>query len=177
VLIGPGGVGKGTVARTLDEADRNLWLSRSWTTRERRPSESEDAYVFTDRDQFMARVGDDGFIEWAEFLGNCYGTPVPHPPPGADILLEIDVQGARQVVAWRPDASVVLLVPPDRDSLEARLRKRGDDEDHVRRRLEVGEREMAEGRELAQDVVVNDDLDGAVSEVAAIIERARRARR
>jgi guanylate kinase len=176
VLIGPGGVGKGTVARTLDQRDPRLWLSRSWTTRPRRPSEPEDAYVFTDRDAFMARVEVGGFLEWAEFLDNLYGTPVPEGPAGSDVLLEIDVQGARQVVEQFPSAVVILLVPPSEPELEARLRLRGDPESHVRRRVEVGRRELAEGRALASHVVVNDDLERAVSEVGAIIDAARRAR-
>ena len=176
MLIGPGGVGKGTVARTLDERDPRLWLSRSWTTRPRRPSEADDAYVFTDRAAFMARVAEDGFLEWAEFLDNLYGSPWPEPEGGREVLLEIDVQGARQVLDRFPDAVVVLLVPPDDETLEARLRLRGDPEDHVRRRLEVGRRETAEGRALASHTVVNDDLERAVSEVAAIIDAARRTR-
>lgn len=176
MLIGPGGVGKGTVARTLDERDPRLWLSRSWTTRPRRPTEPADAYVFTDRARFMAHVAGGGFLEWAEFLDNLYGTPVPEAPPGSDVLLEIDVQGARQVLERLPSAVVVLLVPPSSEELEARLRRRGDSEDHVRRRLEVGLRELAEGRALATQIVVNDDLERAVSEVAAIIDAARTAR-
>lgn len=176
MLIGPGGVGKGTVAHRLEARDPRLWLSRSWTTRERRPGEPEDAYVFTDRASFMARAEAGGFLEWAEFLGNLMGTPLPDPPPGCDVLLEIDVQGARQVLARHPDATVVLLVPPSWAALEQRLVGRGDDPEHVRRRLEVGHREVDEGRALGAAVVVNDRLDPAVSEVAAIIERARRTR-
>jgi guanylate kinase len=176
VLIGPGGVGKGTVARTLDERDPRLWLSRSWTTRARRPSEPQDAYVFTDRAAFMAHVAAGGFLEWAEFLDNLYGTPVPEAHPGSDVLLEIDVQGAHQVLERFPSAVVVLLEPPDEAELEARLRSRGDPEDHVRHRLEVGRRELVEGRALATHILVNDHLEQAVSEVAAIFVAARRTR-
>ncbi len=177
MLIGPGGVGKGTVAKRLVADDPTLWLSRSWTTRERRPSETDDAYVFTDRDAFMARADAGGFLEWAEFLGHLMGTPNPEPPAGSDILLEIDVQGARQVVAAMPRATVILLVPPSDAEQEQRLRLRGDPPEQVQRRLAKGAAEVAEGRVLTGHVVVNDDIDRAVAEVSAIIERARSPRR
>jgi guanylate kinase len=177
VLIGPGGVGKGTVAKRLVAEDPSLWLSRSWTTRARRPGETDEAYVFTDRETFLARAAAGGFFEWAEFLGHLMGTPVPDPPEGADILLEIDVQGARQVLERRPDATVVLLVPPSAEVQAQRLRGRGDLEDHVARRLARGAEEVAEGRALTRHVVVNDQVEQAVTEVAAIIDHARRAQR
>ena len=122
VLVGPGGVGKGTVADRLIAGDPTLWLSRSWTTRPKRPGERDDAYVFVDRDQFTAHVDAGGFFEWAEFLGNCYGTPLPTPPEGHDVLLEIEVDGARQVVEKRADACVILLVPPSVATQRERLR-------------------------------------------------------
>ncbi|HEX3947181.1 MAG TPA: guanylate kinase [Acidimicrobiales bacterium] len=174
MLIGPGGVGKGTVAARLVERDPTLWLSRSWTTRPRRPGEPEEAYVFADRDDFMARVRTGGFLEWAEFLGNLYGTPVPHPPAGRDVLLEIDLQGARQVVDLRPDAVVILLLPPSAEVQRERLEARGDPPDHVRQRIEKGRQETEGGRELARYQVVNDQLDRAVAQIAGIIERTRR---
>ncbi|HVX21782.1 MAG TPA: guanylate kinase [Acidimicrobiales bacterium] len=174
VLIGPGGAGKGTVAARLTTRDPDLWLSRSWTTRPQRDGEPDDAYVFTDRCRFMARADAGGFLEWAEFLGNLYGTPVPDPPPGRDVLLEIDLQGARQVVARRPDAVVILLLPPSEEVQRQRLVGRGDSDEHVRRRLDKGREEVAEGRRLARYQVVNDQVDRAVAEVAGIIQRTRR---
>jgi guanylate kinase len=176
VLIGPGGVGKGTVAAELVARDPGLWLSRSWTTRPPRPGERErGAYVFVDRPTFERAVEAGGFFEWAEFLGNLMGTPVPEPPPGADVLLEIDVQGAEQVLAQRPDATVVLLLPPSSEVQAERLAARGDSEDHVRRRVEMGRAEVERGRKIAAHTVVNDDLGRAVAELRAIVDRTRSA--
>lgn len=177
VLIGPGGAGKGTVAaRLVDEVDR-LWLSRSWTTRRRRPEEPADAYVFAGREEFQEKAEVGGFVEWAEFLGELYGTPWPEPPPGSDVLLEIDVQGARQIRDWRPDAVIVLLLPPSSEVLAERLARRGDRPERALVRIEKGREEAEEGRRLADHTVVNDDLDQAIDEVAAIVERSRAARR
>jgi guanylate kinase len=151
-------------------------LSRSWTTRPRRPGEPDDAYHFVDRDRFEEHASGGGFLEWAQVLDHLYGTPVPHPPPGSDVILEIDVQGARQVLARDEDAVCVLLLPPSVEEQVARLRGRGDSEDHVQRRIDLGQQEVAEARALASHEVVNDDLDRAVTDLAAIIDAARRDR-
>ena len=176
VLIGPGGAGKGTVAAELIARDPRLWLSRSWTTREARPGERErNAYVFVDRPTFEEAVAQGRFFEWAEFLDYLMGTPVPDPPPGADVLLEIDVQGAEQVLAQRPDATVILLLPPSPEAQAQRLAARGDDEAHIRRRVELGRSEVERGAEIAAHTVVNDDLDRALAELTAIVDRTRTA--
>lgn len=179
VVLGPGGVGKGTLVARLVEQDDRLWLSRSWTTRPQRAGESADAYVFVDRDTFEAHEAAGGFLETNRFAanGHLYGTPMPELSERRDVLLEIDVNGARQVRDRIPDARVLLIVPPSPMELERRLRGRGDDEEHVQRRLALAELEVAEGKALADDVVVNDDLDRAVAEVAGILERYRRPRR
>lgn len=175
ILSGPGGVGKGTVVTRLLSLAPGLRLSRSWTTRARRPGEAEDAYVFVDRDTFLANIDRSGFLEWTEFAGNghLYGTPVPEADPDGDLLLEIELDGAQQVKKLSPDAVLVFVVPPSREAWENRLRGRGDDEDSVRRRLEVGEREVELGTRLADHVIVNDDVDRAAAEVADIIGSRR----
>ncbi len=153
-----------------------LWLSRSWTTRPRRASDTADAYVFVDRAAFEAERDAGGFLEWAEVFGNLYGTPVPAPPPGSDLLLEIDVQGAAQVKELRPDAVVLCVRAPSRAAQEERLRKRGDDPAVVARRLALADAEEAACLALADHVVVNDDLGRATEEAAGIVEwhRSRR---
>ncbi|MBW4029513.1 MAG: guanylate kinase [Acidobacteria bacterium] len=177
VLIGPGGVGKGTVARRLLGLDSRLWLSRSWTTRAPRPTESGNEYFFVSRDVFEDAIARDFFYEWAEFHENLYGTPRPHPPEGRDVVLEIEVQGARQVRERDAAAVIILLTAPTMALLEARLRGRGDDEEHIARRLESTRREVARGRELADFEVVNDDVERASGEILSILEGLRQSRR
>lgn len=176
VISGPGGVGKGTLVDRLVAADDRLWLSQSWTTRARRPGEPVDAYHFVSRDAFERRAAEGGFLEWAPFLDDLYGTPTPHPPPRADALLEIDVQGARQVLARYPGALMVFVDAPSRVEQRARLEGRGEPSERIARRLGLVDTERAAAEILGARVVVNDDLDRSVAEVAAIIKTARAAR-
>jgi guanylate kinase len=173
VVSGPGGVGKGTIVERLVERDPDLWLSRSWTTREQRPAEPDDAYVFTDTATFERRVKAGGFLEWTEFLGHYYGSPTPEACVGRDVVLEIEVDGAQQVKGLYPDALLIFVLPPSRDEQERRLRGRGDPNDKVLARLKKAEVEEPIGRELADRVVVNDDLDTTVDEMLSIIKSAR----
>ena len=161
------------MADRLLQQDERLWLSRSWTTRARRPWERDDAYVFVDRDAFEERIAAGGFLEHAEFLGNLYGTPVPEPPPGRDVLLEIDVQGAAQVLRLDPDALLVFLLPPSAEEHERRLRGRGDPDDVVRRRLAHAADEEARARDLGATLLVNDDLDTTVATLQSLLAQAR----
>lgn len=174
VVSGPGGVGKGTVVRRLIDRDPDLWLSRSWTTRAPRPGESPEAYEFVTRQQFEDRIESGGFLEHAEFLGDLYGTPVPEDVDGPDLLLEIDVQGAAQVAQRHPDALLVLLVTPSDDVQRQRLQARGDTPEQIARRVGKAAEEVTAAKALGARVVVNDQLDDAVAELAAMIEAARR---
>lgn len=176
VVSGPGGVGKSTIVEALVQRDDRLWLSRSWTTRERRPGEAEDAYVFVSREQFQQRIADNGFLEWTEFIGNMYGTPNPEAPAGRDIVLEIEVDGASQVKKMHPDAMLLFVLPPTREEQRARLQGRGDVEQKVEQRLRKAEDEEPIGKALADFVLINDDLNATIDEMLELINAARAKR-
>lgn len=173
VVSGPGGVGKGTIVDALVQRDPELSLSRSWTTREKRPSEMDSSYFFTDTATFEERISAGGFLEWTEFLGNYYGSPSPDADSSRDVVLEIEVDGAQQVKRVYPDALLLFVLPPSRAEQERRLRGRGDPSDKVLARLKKAEVEEPIGRELADHIVVNDDLDQTLEEMLAIIVNAR----
>lgn len=173
VLSGPGGVGKGTVVERLLETVDGLWLSRSWTTRERRPGESADAYVFVTRDEFEGHIERGGFLEWVEFLEYLQGTPVPEPPPDHDVVLEIDIQGAQQVKKLHPDAVLLFLDAPSVEEQERRLRARGDTEERVAKRLAHAVAERIAAAELGCTMLINDDIDSSVAELADLISQFR----
>ena len=173
VISGPGGVGKGTLVAQILERDDRLWLSRSWTTRHRRPGEAPDAYHFASREEFEQRIADGGFLEWVEFLDYLQGSPLPEPPAGHDVVFEIDVHGARNVAELYPDALLVFVDAPDRSVQESRLRGRGDDEERIRQRLAKADEEVTLAHELGMTIVINDDLERAVDEIRALIDAHR----
>ena len=166
-------MGKDTIVARLLERRPGLRRSQSWTTRPKRPGEPDDAYRFVDRATFEKRIDEGGFLEWVEYLGNLYGTPLPDDDEGVDRVLVIEVEGAATVLERCPDAAMVLVVPPSPEALAERMRSRGDDDAHIADRVGRAIVEEAEGRRLTSHVVVNDDVDRAVDEVAGILERLR----
>ncbi|CAB4706503.1 unannotated protein [freshwater metagenome] len=173
IVSGPGGVGKGTIVDALLRRDSTLLLSRSWTTREQRPGEHDQAYVFTTREAFETHRENDGFLEWTEFLGNYYGTPVPDFSSTQDIVLEIEVDGAQQVKVRHPESVLLFILPPSRDEQRRRLIGRGDPDHKVLERLRKAEEEEPVGLALADYSFVNDDLDQTVDEMLVLINRLR----
>jgi guanylate kinase len=175
VITGPSGVGKGTLIRSLFDRIAALGLSVSATTRTPRPGEENGVhYHFLSRDQFDERVAAGDFVEWAEYSGNRYGTLRSELDQrvgeGAPVVLEIEVQGARQVREKMPEAVQVFIAPPSRETLRARLVGRGTDSpEAVERRLETADAELAAQPEF-KHVVVNDRLEDAVDELVAIVE-------
>ena len=177
IVSGPGGVGKGTIVERLMERDPKLWLSRSWTTRPRRPSEPVDAYRFVDRAAFEAAIAADGFLEWVEFLDYLQGTPVPNPPEGSDVVLEIDVRGGQQVRELLSDALLIFVDAPSPEHQRARLELRGDDPTTIARRMRKTASERAEALKMGYEIVVNDDLSRAVEAIESLIASDRERRR
>jgi guanylate kinase len=182
VIAGPSGVGKGSVVRDLLARDPKLWFSVSMNTRAMRPGEQNGVdYWFVDRAEFERIRDEGGFLEWFEVYDDLKGTPRgpvdEHVAAGADVLLELDVQGARAVQAAYPDAVLVFVKPPSRDVQRDRLFARDPDADpeSLERRLDEAEAEERAASDF-DAVVVNDDLSRAVDEVAAILQ-ARRERR
>jgi len=180
IVSAPSGTGKTTIVERLVQVVPRLRMSRSYTSRAARAGESDGVdYNFISREHFEAMIGDGAFLEWADVFGNYYGTGATDTETalaaGEDVVLVIDVQGARQVRGRGIETVGVFVLPPSASVLESRLRGRSKDtEDQIRRRLEVARTEIGEFVQY-EYVVVNDDLDGAVNRIRAIVmaERAR----
>jgi guanylate kinase len=177
VITGPSGVGKGTLIRTLLERVPGLELAVSATTRAPRPGERDGAdYHFLDDEEFARRVAAGEFVEHATYAGRRYGTLREEVERrlarGASVVLEIEVQGAREVARAMPEAVRIFIAPPSEEALRARLVGRGtDDPDEVAARMETARRELAAIDEFPQ-VVVNDRLE----EAGQALERLVRSR-
>ncbi len=180
VITGPSGVGKGTVVQRILESVPKITKSVSVTTRKMRETEAEGFdYFFRSADEFRQMVEDDSFLEWAEFAGNCYGTPrtwVEHElRQGRDVVLEIEVQGAKQIKQKFPNAVLIFLSPPSLDELATRLKgRKTETPPMVQLRLAKARQELRE-RGLFDYEVVNDNIDDAVFNLGCIVyaERVR----
>lgn len=184
VVSAPSATGKTTVVEQLVQLVPGLRMSRSYTSRPRREGETDGVdYNFVSRDTFEAGIREGDFLEWADVFGNYYGTSRRETEArlagGEDLVLVIDVQGARQVRALRPGTIAVFMLPPSFETLEMRLRKRSSEpEAAMARRLATARQEVS-AVEAYDYVVVNDVLERCVGELAGIVmaERARLARR
>ena len=174
VLSGPSGVGKSSVVAALRRLAPDVWISVSYTTRPRRAGEVDGLqYYFVDHDRFQELVAAGELLEHAEFACNSYGTPrtpvLEHLADDVATLLEIDLEGARQVRDAMPDARYVFLAPPSLDVLIERLKGRGTESaDALAARLEHAERELAAEDEF-DEVIVNNDVEEAARKLAALI--------
>lgn len=175
LFSGPSGVGKGTIRGLLDDKALNLVNSVSWTTRAPRPGEIEGvSYHFVTPEEFQKNLDEDGFVEYyAPFADNSYGTPKKPLEDwlaqGKNVLLEIDVNGALQVMEAYPEAQSIFLAPPSMEELEARLvGRKTEDEKTIAKRLETAKKEMASMSHY-RHVVINDDPKLAAAKVSEII--------
>lgn len=176
ILSGPSGVGKGTVRAAIFENNRfNYVYSVSATTRNSRPGEVDGVdYYFVSRETFENYIKEDALLEYAEYVGNYYGTPIQkieeYLANGKDVFLEIEVQGALKVRERMPEGIFIFLAPPSLDELKSRITGRGTDrEDVILERMQMAKEEI-EMMQHYDYVVVNDTVDQAVNKVNAIIQ-------
>lgn len=175
IVSGPSGVGKSTICREVVDRLDNMHLSVSMTTRPKSDSETDGKdYWFTTKEDFRRRIAESGFLEYAEVFENLYGTPKDKVEEALDagkiVILEIDVQGARQAKAMYPAALMIFIVPPTAKVLAQRLNDRGrDDSETAEVRLNGASGEIAAAWQYYEHMVINDELEQAISEVIQII--------
>ena len=176
VISGPSGVGKGTVrASIFEQENHNLEYSISMTTRKPRVGEQNGVdYFFVEKEEFLDRIDQGQLLEWAEFVGNYYGTPLDYVnqklDEGKDVVLEIEVQGALQVKNVKPDACFIFIAPPSMDELRNRIMTRGTEAmDVINKRMQKAEAEIGLAHEYDY-IVINDTVENARDRIMAIIE-------
>ena len=175
IITGPSGVGKGTVVKELLDRNKDIWLSISATTRNTRIGEKDgENYYFISDERFKDMIDKKDFLEWAQFAGNYYGTPLSTVnekiEKGFIVLLEIEVEGAKQIKEKFPEALSIFLLPPSKAELEKRIRNRGTEkEEAIDRRLSRANYEIASSNEF-DFVLTNHDVDETVKGVFKIIE-------
>ena len=174
VLTGPSGVGKGTIVRKILDNHSDVWLSISATTRRPRSGEIDGQhYLFLEKKDFQKIIDKEGFLEWASFSNNFYGTPKKNVKEkieeGTNVLLEIELEGARQIRKSFPEALQIFLAPPSLSELEKRIRGRGTEtEKAIRDRLEIANKEIIAKKEF-DAVVINEDIDKAFREIEGLM--------
>ena len=174
IISGPSGAGKSTIVHALMAQSPGAFFSVSATTRAIRPGEEDGVdYLFVTREAFQELIRTDGLLEWAEYVGNYYGTPakpvLEKLEQGHDVILDIESRGARQVMDKYPEAISIFVCAPSFAELEKRLRNRGTNtEEDIRRRLIKG-RSECEKADMYTYLIVNDDRDKAAAEAAAIL--------
>lgn len=178
VISGPSGAGKSTVVFKSIEGKNNVCFSTSVTTRKPRPGEVDGKeYFFVDLDRFREMVENDELLEHAEYVANSYGTPRSYVEQklsdGMDVILDIEVQGARQVNEKMPDAVKVFIIPPSMDELKRRLESRGTDTARAIEARLIRARQEYKEADFYDYIIVNDDADKAAGELSAIMTTER----
>ena len=174
IITGPSGVGKGTIVKEILDKEKNIWLSISATTREPRRGEKEgENYYFLSDEKFKNMINKKLFLEWAQFAGNYYGTPLSSVnekiEKGFIVLLEIEVEGAKQIKDKFPEALSIFLLPPNKEELEKRIRNRGTEkEEAIIRRLKRANYEIASSGKF-DHVLTNYNVDETVKKIFKII--------
>ncbi len=175
ILTGPSGVGKGTVIKEILGKDKNIWLSISATTREPREGEKEgENYYFLNQKKFKEMIKQNLFLEWAQFAGNYYGTPLSSVNEkinnGFTVLLEIEVEGAKQIKEKFPNALSIFLLPPDKEELERRIRNRGTEkEEAIKKRLLRANYEISTSNQF-DFALINQNVDETAKKILKLIK-------